>query len=225
MSSKRNCFCSCAHRRALISGVGGSELLEALGGDQSLGQIGRIGDSGVVWAVLSTLPGVIVEKTDRLYRNFRDYVTLEDLEVKIHLPKEGQIISKESKSRTKLMHGIHVVMARNYIENLREEVKKGMREKAEQGIYPSRPPLGYQNNKLERTIELDSEKAPLAKAMFEKYGSGQISFSSLRAELKTEFGVNLAKSYLDRLLKNPFYVGQFYWQGKLYLGTHTPLPP
>ena len=85
----------------------------------------------------------IVEKTDRLYRNFRDYVTLEDLDVEIHLPKEGQIISKDSKSQAKLMHGIQVVIARNYIDNLREEVRKGMREKAEQGIYPSRPPMGY----------------------------------------------------------------------------------
>ena len=48
-------------------------------------------------------------------------------------------------------------MARNYIDNLREEVKKGMREKAEQGIYPSRPPLGYRNNKLERTISRSRE--------------------------------------------------------------------
>jgi hypothetical protein len=40
---------------------------------------------------------LIVEKTDRLYRNFRDCVTLEDMDVEIHLPKEGQIISKESK--------------------------------------------------------------------------------------------------------------------------------
>src|ERR1019366_1006922 len=32
---------------------------------------------------------VIVEKTDRLYRNFRDYLTLEDLGVEIHLAKEG----------------------------------------------------------------------------------------------------------------------------------------
>jgi hypothetical protein len=41
----------------------------------------------------------LVEKTDRLYRNFRDCVTLEDLDVEIHLPKEGQIISKDSKSQ------------------------------------------------------------------------------------------------------------------------------
>ena len=95
---------------------------------------------------------VVAEKTDRLYRNLRDYLTLEDMDVEIHLPKEGQIISKNAKSQAKLIHGMYVVLARNYIDNLREEVKKGMREKAEQGVYPSRPPIGYKNNKLEHTI-------------------------------------------------------------------------
>jgi site-specific DNA recombinase len=165
----------------------------------------------------------IVEKTDRLYRNFRDCVTLEDLEVEIHLPKEGQIISKDAKSQAKLVHGIQVVIARNYIENLREEVRKGMREKAEQGIYPSRPPLGYCNNKLEHTIEIDPQKAPVAKRMFELYASGQHSLASVRTILKDEFGQLLAKGYLERLLKNPFYKGQFIWEDKLYNGTQTPL--
>jgi len=30
---------------------------------------------------------------------------------------------------------IHVAVAKHYVENLKEEVKKGMREKAEEGIY------------------------------------------------------------------------------------------
>ena len=166
---------------------------------------------------------VIVEKTDRLYRNFRDCVTLEDLEIEIHLPKEGQIISKDAKSQAKLIHGIQVVIARNYIENLREEVRKGMREKAEQGIYPSRPPLGYRNNKVEHTIEVDPEKAPLARRIFDAYGSGRYSLSALQETVRNEFGLNLAKSYLVKLLNNPFYVGMFYWEGKLYPGTQTPL--
>ena len=57
---------------------------------------------------------VLVEKTDRLYRNFRDAVTLEDLDLEIHLVKEGQVISKDAKSQAKLIHGMQLVLARNY---------------------------------------------------------------------------------------------------------------
>src|SRR6266436_1342687 len=37
---------------------------------------------------------LVVEKTDRLYRNFKDAVILEDLDIEIHLVKENQVISK-----------------------------------------------------------------------------------------------------------------------------------
>jgi site-specific DNA recombinase len=43
-------------------------------------------------------PTLLVEKTDRLYRNFRDAVTLEDLDLEIHFVKEGQVLSKDAKS-------------------------------------------------------------------------------------------------------------------------------
>ena len=163
---------------------------------------------------------VIVEKTDRLYRNFRDCVTLEDLGIEIHLPKEGQVISKDSKSQTKLMHGLQVVIARNYIENLREEVRKGMREKASQGIYPSRPPLGYCNNKLNHTIEIDQTNAAIAERVFELYASGRYSLAELRKVIRTETGRTFPKGYLHKLLRNQFYTGFFVWDGAQYKGTH-----
>ena len=166
---------------------------------------------------------VIAEKTDRLYRNLRDCLTLEDMNIEIHLPKEGQIISRDSRSQAKLIHVIHVVLARNYVENLKEEVKKGMREKAEQGIYPSRPPLGYRNNKLEHTIEVDPAKAPIAKRMFELYASGQFSLEFVWKILRKDFDVKLSKSHVEKLLKNPFYAGSFYWDGRLYPGAHKSL--
>jgi hypothetical protein len=37
-----------------------------------------------------------------------------------------------SRASDKFMHGITVLMAKNYVDNLSEEVKKGQREKAEQ---------------------------------------------------------------------------------------------
>lgn len=42
-------------------------------------------------------------------------------------------------------------MAKNYIDNLSDEVKKGFAEKAEQGEFPNKAPLGYLNNKDFRT--------------------------------------------------------------------------
>ncbi len=64
-------------------------------------------------------------------------MTLEDLDIEVHLVKEGQIVSKDAKSQTKLIHGINLVLARNYSENLKEEVKKGMREKASREGIPA----------------------------------------------------------------------------------------
>jgi DNA invertase Pin-like site-specific DNA recombinase len=167
---------------------------------------------------------VLVEKTDRLYRNFRDCVTLEDLGVEIHLPKEGQIIGKNAKSQAKLMHGIQLVIARNYVENLTEEVKKGMREKAEQGIYPGRPPLGYLNNKLDHTIELHPENAEVAKRLFELYATGNYSLADLRHIIRTETGKRVTKSHIhDGILKNEFYIGFFTWGGERYKAGHPAL--
>src|SRR5215210_8517770 len=57
---------------------------------------------------------MLVEKTDRLYRNLKDWVTVDELDVELHFPKEGMVLSRESRSSEKFMHGIKVLMAKNY---------------------------------------------------------------------------------------------------------------
>lgn len=67
---------------------------------------------------------VLVEKTDRLYRNLKDWVILDELDLEIHLVKENVVISRDSRSSEKFMHGIKVLMAKNYIDNLSGETRK-----------------------------------------------------------------------------------------------------
>jgi site-specific DNA recombinase len=67
---------------------------------------------------------LLVEKTDRLYRNFKDYLTIDELGVDIHLVKENVILTEDSRSSEKFMHGTKVLMAKNYIDNLGEEVRR-----------------------------------------------------------------------------------------------------
>jgi hypothetical protein len=109
-------------------------------------------------------------------------------------------------------------MAENYIENLREEVNKGMRGKAETGVYPSRPPLGYTNDKATGGIAIKPEKAHIARCMFELYATGEFSLAQLVKVIRQEFGCSLAKGYIHKLLMHPFYRGKFEWQGVTYLG-------
>ncbi len=163
---------------------------------------------------------LLVEKTDRLYRNLRDAVTLEDLDIETHLVKEGQIISKEAKSQAKLIHGINLVLARNYSENLREEVKKGMREKCAQGIYPGHAPFGYRNNKANRTIEVDPDDSPMVSRLMEQYATGAHTLSTLKKMLKDEYGKNMSRNNIHKVLTNRFYIGEFAWGGETHPGSH-----
>jgi site-specific DNA recombinase len=175
---------------------------------------------------------LLVEKTDRLYRNFKDYVTLDDLDLEIHLIKENQVLSKDSRSSEKFVHGIKVLMAKNYIDNLSEETRKGMSEKAAEGIWPSRCPLGYRNVARadgKKVIEPDPEVAPLIVKLFEWYATGNYSLHQV-ARMAREAGLVYRKSKrpvsraaIHAILRSRIYTGKFTWKGKVYQGIHRPL--
>ena len=57
----------------------------------------------VAWLKKNRSCRILLEgKTDCLYRNLRDAVALEDLDIEIHLVKEGRVISKDSSRRQSL---------------------------------------------------------------------------------------------------------------------------
>jgi site-specific DNA recombinase len=91
---------------------------------------------GEMVAYLKAHPSVrvmLVEKTDRLYRNLKDWVTVDELDVEMHFPKEGVVLSRESRSSEKFMHGIKVLMAKNYVEAAIVQARPPKDEIAERG--------------------------------------------------------------------------------------------
>lgn len=176
------------------------------------------------------IPIILVEKTDRLYRNLKDYVRVDELEVAVHLVKEGEVISKDSKSHQKFVHGIKLLVARNYSDNLSEEAKKGMAEKAKQGIWPTKAPLGYLNVSVgsRRVIEPDPERSDIVAWLFERYVQGTVSLRTLRDEaavrgLTTRKGRKVATNEIHSILQNPVYYGLIRWGDIEADGIHTPL--
>ncbi len=205
-------------------------ILEEFQDVETAKQAGRA-QFGKMLAFLKKQPdcgAILVEKTDRLYRNIKDWVALDELDLELHFVKEGQVLTKDSRSTDKFMHGIRVLMAKNYCDNLSEEVKKGLSEKAAQGKWPHRAPVGYVNDKVNHTIVPDPKKANLIKELFSKYATGNWSLEQLAALAKTSglFSRNsqvINKAGIHRVLKNPIYYGEFIWKGKRYSGSHEAI--
>ncbi|MBL8121308.1 recombinase family protein [Candidatus Saccharibacteria bacterium] len=178
---------------------------------------------------------LVVEKTDRLTRNLRDAVVVDDwLESdehrRLHMVKESLVIHKYSRSDEKLMWGIYVAFAKKYTDNLREEAMKGWQEKLAQGWMPAPSPYGYtttvENGKKVHVI--DEKRAFLVEHAFKMYLQAGQNISTVTAEvaksgLLSSKGRPLVKSAVHKVLRNPFYIGKIQFDGKRYPGAHEPL--
>ena len=165
---------------------------------------------------------LLVEKTDRITRNFKDVVDLDEVEgLELHFVKEGSIISEKSKSQDKMIYGLRVVLSKQYIDNLKEEAEKGILAKIEDGVYPSVAPVGYYNtmDKLgKHIIAVDEDKRAIVRKAFELYATGNYSAKTINdmlypQGLTNKKGNKLAKSTIERMFKNIFYIGQFEFKG------------
>ena len=173
---------------------------------------------------------ILVEKTDRLYRNIKDWSTLDEFGVSIHFVKEGTIIGPDSRSSDQFVHGIKVLMARNYSLNLSEETVKGMTEKARAGIYPSQAPFGYWNvdgPNGKRVVEPHPTDAPVVARLFDLFATGHYSLQGLTAHTRNielmMRGKKFVTSTLQQILRRRMYMGEFEWNGVVYKGVHEPL--
>ena len=176
-----------------------------------------------------------VEKTDRLTRNLRDAVAIDDWlqgdgDRMLHAVKENIKLHRESKSDVKFMWNIHLAVAKKYTDNLREEAMKGWTEKLAQGHMPSRPPAGYmttiQNGK--RIHIPDPKTAPIIKKAFDLYLKPAESTITVwaflaQAGITTYNGRPMAKSAVHKLLQNSYYMGIIQFNGETYPGAHQPI--
>lgn len=112
--------------------------------------------------------------------------------------------------------------------NISVDVKRGNRKKLNNGEWPNKAPLGYINNKAEKVMELDKERAPFIKKAFEMYSTGNHSVKEIAQTFeargfKSRRNKSVSVSMIHNALQKTFYHGVMEWAGEFYKGNHKPL--
>ncbi len=173
--------------------------------------------------------GIIAWHPDRLARNSVDGGKI------IHMIDNGSIKDLrfptyrfDNSAQGKFMLNIAFGQSKYYVDNLSENVKRGIREKLRRGEWPGWAPLGYLNDYKNKKIIVDNEKAPFVKKMFEIFAKGDVSVTQLCKEatkwgFRGKSGKNICHEVMAQMLRNPFYYGVIRFKGELYEGSHPPL--
>lgn len=174
--------------------------------------------------------GVIIHKIDRSARNLKDWADLGELidrGVELHFAHESLDLHSRG---GRLAADIQAVVAADFIRNLRDEVRKGMRGRLKQGLYPLPAPIGYRDQGKAKPKIPNPETAPLVRRLFDCYATGKYNFPMLRKEaerigLKSRFGGPLSANGLSTLLNNEFYIGIIHIKrtGERFPGIHEPI--
>ena|GEM_PF-570314 len=187
---------------------------------------------------------LVVEKSDRLSRNFTSKEKIEGFmasgRFSVHYYKEGLVLGKNCSPELLFRDDMMTCVGKYHSRNLARESMKGLLEKAQQGIFPGRAPLGYRNERYGgddksgrkvASIGVDEESKAAVKRMFELRAVRGLSLAEIKRVvleeglLPAKRARNLHKSTVEQVIKNPFYMGDFLYKGVRYKGTHEVFVP
>ncbi len=180
---------------------------------------------------------LITDTVDRLQRSFRESVILDEFrksgKVILHFYRENLIVDKDSNSVDLIRWDMGVMMARSYVLQISDNVKRSIEQKLRSGEWIGKAPIGYINTLDEggnKAIVSDPERARYITKVFEMYASGNHSMKIIAREMKklgltnsTPLRKPVSTSQIEQILKNPFYYGQMRVKEKLYQHHYEPL--
>jgi len=86
---------------------------------------------------------VVTETIDSLQRNFKENIVLDELrkadKVELHFLRENLVINANSSNLEILRWDMGIMFAKSYVQQIRDNAKRALREKIERGEHIGRP--------------------------------------------------------------------------------------
>ena len=175
--------------------------------------------------------GIVAWHPDRLARNSIDGGRI------VYLLDTGKLLDLkfptfwfDNTPQGKFMLSIAFGQSKYYIDNLSENVRRGLRQKLRNGVWPGKATYGYVNNPKTRGIDTDPVASAGILKAYELFVSGNYSFTDIsnflfKYNLKRKNGKTLHHSEIHKILSDKFYLGIMYYNGEYYEGTHEKIIP
>lgn len=179
--------------------------------------------------------GIVAWHPDRLARNSVDGGAI------TYLLDRGKLkdlkfpaYSFDNTAQGKFMLQIMFSYSKYYVDSMSDNIRRGMRRKLELGVLPNRPPVGYRNDKVQKTVVEDPETFRTVRKMWDLALTGCYGPEQIRKLAKDRWGFRtpvrkrsggtpIALGTIYKLLSNPFYAGLIVWSGKTYPGKHRAM--
>lgn len=176
------------------------------------------------------IKAILSHKLDRVCRNMRDAVRLQELEDS----RGVQLAFVDNQfgpgAAGALSFNVMAAVAQYYSDNLRSEVLKGMDEKVRQGWPTGLAAYGYINvDDKDEPVQPHPEKSQTLVRIFELYATGGQTFKSLADVLEREGHVfrpsqpRFNRTALSYILGNRFYIGELERNGQVFEGRYRRL--
>jgi DNA invertase Pin-like site-specific DNA recombinase len=176
------------------------------------------------------IKAILSHKLDRVCRNMRDAVRLQELEDVCGVQLAFVDNQFGPGAAGALSFNVMAAVAQYYSDNLRSEVLKGMDEKVRQGWPTGHACYGYMNAEdRDEPIQPHPERSRTLVRMFELYSSGAYTFKSLADQLESEGHVfrnsmpRFPRTALSYILGNRFYIGELHRNGQVFEGRYQRL--
>ncbi len=176
------------------------------------------------------IDAILSHKLDRVCRNMRDAVRLQELEDVCGVQLSFVDNEFGPGAAGALSFNVMAAVAQYYSDNLRAEVLKGMDEKVRQGWPTGLAPYGYINvPDRDEPVKPHPEKSKTVIRIFELYATGRHTFKSLTDKLAQEGHIyrnsmpRFHRTALSYILNNRFYIGELKRNGSIYQGKYKCL--
>ena len=173
---------------------------------------------------------ILSHKLDRVCRNMRDAVRLQELEDTCGVQLAFVDNQFGPGAAGALSFNVMAAVAQYYSDNLRSEVLKGMDEKVRQGWPTGLAPYGYLNvEDRDEPVQPHPEKSRTLVRIFDLYASGSHTYKSLGKQLAHEGHAfrksqpRFDRSSLSYILSNRFYIGELHRNGQVFEGKYRRL--